>query len=97
MEAQVKNHEFNAASLWVLHAVLWESKFNEKLAQGRADATARLRAGILQGTRGKPDGPAAGPAGEDAVADVAVRKFEAVMDLVVQDLGVLEWAGSRRD
>lgn len=94
LEARIKDYDFGAASLWVLHKVLWKSKFEEKLAQGRADAKAELQRKIGESTRKAVEAPAgpgsSAPSSQSPIEEIAVQKYEAILALVVQDLGVLE-------
>jgi hypothetical protein len=94
LEARIKDYEFGSASLWVLHKVLWKSKFEERLSQGRADARAELQRKIRESTRttlGTSSGPGdTVPSPENPIEEIAVQKFEGILALVVQDLGVLE-------
>ncbi|HEY7157667.1 MAG TPA: Hsp70 family protein [Gemmataceae bacterium] len=93
VETYVKNYEFGTPSLWVLHRVLSKSKLREKLAQSRATTLVEIRSVIREGASRSPtDGPSQG----ESIEEVAVRKFEIILDLVIQDLGVLELVDSSR-
>jgi hypothetical protein len=83
VENTIRNHEFNAVTLPILQACLWESEcwpfpgLRERLAAGRADAATKLQAELRANVR--------------PLEDAAAAKFDAIIDLVIQDLGVLEW------
>jgi molecular chaperone DnaK len=90
VEAKVKGFEFGPASLFVLHRALSESRLKKKLAQGRADAKAKLQDTIRENLRQNVPGQLM------SVENIAVQKFEAILDLVIQDLGVLELIGGAK-
>jgi hypothetical protein len=96
VENQIKSYQFGPASLWVLHKVLWESRFKDKLAQGRTDARNELVRMIRETVQQGPAAPAGDAKPEASIAAVAIEKFGVILDLVIQDLGVLELVGSGR-
>jgi hypothetical protein len=76
-----------------LEPVLSDPKLKDKLAQGRATTLAEIRSVVRQSTS---QSPTDGPSPVEPIEAVAMRKFATILDLVIQDLGVLELVGSGR-
>ncbi len=80
----VKDHEFNALSLGVLHIGISEAGLAKKLAEGRRAAEADLQRAIVQSLQGDKE------AGAPGLAARAADAFDAMLGNMVADLGVLE-------
>jgi len=80
----VKDHEFNALSLGVLHIGISEAGLAKKLAEGRRAAEADLQRAIVQSLQGDNE------AGAPGLAARAADAFDAMLGNMVADLGVLE-------
>jgi len=76
VEDKVKHHEFNSITLRGLKVFLWEKTFREKLAKGRTDARVELQSQIRENCR--------------KIDAKVVETFDAIIELVIQDLLVLE-------
>jgi hypothetical protein len=80
----VKDHEFNALSLGVLHIGISEAGLAKKLAEGRRAAEADLQRAIVQSLEGDNE------VGAPGLATRAADAFDAMLGNMVADLGVLE-------
>jgi hypothetical protein len=76
VESRVKAHEFNSVTLRLLKLGLWENSFRAKLAKGREDARAELRTQVRKGCL--------------TIDTKMAETFDAILELVIQDLLVLE-------
>jgi hypothetical protein len=94
VEEAIKQHEFNWVTRKLLKVALWEGTFRDKLAEGRAEARTRLRDAIRKSTRElDPNAAASLPEGQaprTPTQQQALETFEHIIDVVIQDLGVLE-------
>jgi len=80
----VKDHEFNALTLGILHITLSEAGLAKKLAEGRRAAEADLRRAIVESLKGDKEADAPG------LVERAAAAYDAMLGSVVADLGVLE-------
>ena len=94
VEDMIKSHEFNFATRRLLYVALWESTFRNKLAEGRADAGVKVRDAIRKSTREIDEKPAAklttGQGPKKPLELQTLETFDHIIDVVIQDLGVLE-------
>jgi hypothetical protein len=94
VENAIKSHEFNWGTRKLLKLALWKSTFRKKLAEGRAEAKVRLRDAIRKSTR-QVDPAAAAKLPKDQppkkpIEPQTLEAFDHIIDVVIQDLGVLE-------
>jgi hypothetical protein len=78
----VKDHEFNAVTLNMLHLALSESALAKRLADGRRAAEADLQRAIVESLTTDRDTP--------GLVTRATDAFDAMLRKVIADLGVLE-------
>ncbi|MGC1718901.1 MAG: hypothetical protein WA746_07945 [Isosphaeraceae bacterium] len=76
VEERVKAYEFGDYSAWAMRRVLWESRFQEMLADGRKSVQSDLTAKVRETM--------------EPVREKTIAKYEAILKLVIQDLNVLE-------
>ncbi|MDB5308535.1 MAG: hypothetical protein JWO38_2737 [Gemmataceae bacterium] len=86
LERAVRQHQFNAVTLRLLHLTLWDAKFRRQLDECREEVRNKLREEIRSSLDESRD-----PGGNQlALAETAVSTFGRVVSRVIDDLGVLE-------
>ena len=90
VESAVKSHEFNTFTLGLLKAAVWESKFRDKLATGRAEAKSEVAGNIRKQLRDPVPNPLSPAEPGMSLEQRIIHTFETILDQVVKDLGVLE-------